>query len=160
MLGVATIKPRAHETGSSSVREALCKAMELERTGSEHYRRLARHVQEPARGILNLLAADGMAHLQALETMLARPEFAAQFDAPAVLRRRIVALPALPADALEDDVLDYAEVREHLAFDMYDRMANLVEPGELHDLLVRLRDRKRQREEEARRCGSALFLIF
>jgi rubrerythrin len=134
--------------------------MELERAGAEHYRALARRVQEPAHGILSLLAADGMAHHRALETMLARPELAAQFDAPAVLRRRIVALPALPADALEDDVLDYAEVREHLAFDMYDRMANLSEPGELRELIVQLRNRKREREQEVRRCGAALFLIF
>ncbi len=160
MLDIVTTDPCTQEGASSSVRGALCAAMELERSGAVFYRRLARRVEEPVRGMLEALAADGMEHFRELERVLARPDLTALIDSPAIVRRRIVALPGLPADPLEDDAMDYAEVREHLAFDMYDRMYNFLEPGELRGLVVRLRERKRQREEEVRRCGTALFLVY
>ena len=160
MLEIVKSGPCAQLGSWGSLRDALCAAAELERSGAEQYRCLAQRVGEPARGILETLSADGMAHCQELEGVLRRSDLAAQIDSPAAVRRRIVALPSLPADPLEDDVLDYAEMREHLSFDMYDRMANLLAPGELRELILRLCERKRQREEEVRRCGSALFLIF
>jgi hypothetical protein len=57
-------------------------------------------------------------------------------------------------------VLDYAEIREHLAYDYYHCLARFAPPGPVRDLITQLRDQKRGREQQIRSCCDALFLIF
>jgi hypothetical protein len=160
MLELVKGNGRYRSAGWPTIRDVLGAAIDFERDGAEYYRTLARSMDQPAHELIRTLAADGLAHARTLESVQAEPAVGEQLDAPATVRRRIAALPQLPAAPLEDDILDYAEAREHFAFDMYDRITQHLAPGEFRDAIVALRDRKQQREQEARRCGTTLLLIF
>ncbi len=160
MLEIVKSEPYPSDTEIRPLRHVLREAMILEQASTDQYTRLSRSMEADARNLLEALAADGIEHAKALKSMLARADLASELNLPAPVRRRIVCLPVLPSEPEEEDILDYVEAREHLSFDMYDRIVILLDRGDLRSRVVRLRERKRQREDEARRCGTSLLLIF
>jgi len=146
--------------------DALQIAMDLEQSASVLYADLAHKMDSQARPMVLTLAADGWSHYEQLQRVLPCVEFEGQLSQLATVRlcseglRRFFSLPELGSDPTEDDVLNYAEIRERLACDYYHCLARVAPPGPVHDLITELRDHKRGRERHIRSCCDALFLIF
>jgi len=157
---------RARSTRVTTLGDALRIAMDFELSASVLYGDLAHKMDSQAQPVVLTLAEEGRSHYERLHTVSLCAELQQQLCQLATVRlcseglRRFISLPDLGPDAIEDDVLDYAEIREHLAYDYYHCLARFAPPGPVRDLITELRDRKQGREKQIRSCCDALFLIF
>jgi len=166
--------------------DALIIAMDFEQSASSLYGHFAQRMDSQVRPLLRQLAVDAKAHFELLQRRAACSELEQRLDhagaiwlsaqrfrrsvsLPELLPesieaaqrfRRSVSLPELLPESIEDDVLTYAEVREHLDYDFYSTMARLVSTGDLHELFLRLRDDKERHGGDVKNCCAALFLVY
>jgi|GEM_PF-2151316 len=146
--------------------DALIIAMDFEQSASSLYGHFAQRMDSQVRPLLRQLAVDAKAHFELLQRRAACSELEQRLDHAGAIWlsaqrfRRSVSLPELLPESIEDDVLTYAEVREHLDYDFYSTMARLVSTGDLHELFLRLRDDKERHGGDVKNCCAALFLVY
>jgi len=150
----------------TTLEDVLQFAAGFEQAAFRFYRNLAERVNTEVRPLVLDLAAEEKGH-----TVLLR-RIARGSDVKRQLGRRVVTPPStekfdayvslydLPVRPTEEDVLVYAESREHIACEHYGYLAQLTPPGRLQDLFAFLRDEEKRHEAEIRARWSSMFSIF
>ena len=123
--------------------------MEFEQAAFRFYSDLAEKVNAGVRPLVLDLAAEEKGHIDLLRRVSCATEIGRE------LTQRVATPPStekfgayvrlhdLPDRPTEDDVLDYAESRERIAYEHYGYLAQLTPPGRLQDLFAFLRDGNR-----------------
>lgn len=146
--------------------DALRIAMDFEWAGYQLYSDLADRLDTQARPLFLVLAEECRSHVEQLEMVGGRAELNRQLSQACAVRlraealRRSVSLPALPGSPIEDDALNFAEIRERLAYDYYCCLGRLPMSAFLETLILRMRDQKQRQRDDIRVCCASLFLIF
>ena len=153
-------------SSGATLGDALRIAMDFELASFHLYSGLAGKVDSQARPMVLRLADECESHYVQLQALGGGAELAQQLSQACTVRlraealRRAISLPDLPEKPIEDDVLNYAEIRERLAYDYYGCLERLPKSPFMDASIARLRERKQRQGEEIRLCCSALFLIF
>jgi len=116
----------------STVAALIGTAIEFEAQAERFYRGLLIQVREELRPLLTELADEEQGHRTRLQALAASPELAdtlrASVEVPLTLSafEGLLQPPALPDDPSDDDLLDYAMVRERVAAQHYAALADLT----------------------------------
>lgn len=152
-------------TQIETLRDALQIAMDFELSGFGFYSDFADQVDSEVRPVMLELAAAGKLHHGLLRGIAGSADIARRLTPTEVLRlaaarRRSPKLPDLESAPIEDDVLNYAEIRERRAYEYYGCLLWLMPQGPLRELIDRLKTAKQRHQEQIRSSCAALFLIF
>jgi len=148
---------------SITLAQALATAMAFELTAFRFYSDLAPRLRPEVRSLAEDLAAEELAHYCLLNDLSEDEQLAdhlrAGVESPATAAEftTCTPLPELPGDALEDDLLGYAEAREHIAREHYGYLAELAPAGPLRDLFTFLR---REEEKHADKLATRWAILF
>jgi len=151
---------------SMSIDDALLRAMAFEQHAHDFYQDFAQQAHPEAMPLVLELAAEELKHLDLLRGLstdadLARvraqrvltPPTQERFDA-------YTAIPELPSGAAEDDILNYAEGMERIAFEHYRYLAEQAAAGPLKELFEFLRDEEKQHEAGIQSRWAATFSVY
>jgi rubrerythrin len=150
----------------ATLADALQDAVEFERLSVRIYMDLATKVDSQVRPLLLRLVADSKADGEFLSDFAKSAELGKvpspnlKFCLSDEASRQSVDPASLGDEPIEDDVLDYVEVREKLACNYYKYMLGQTRARPLQKLIVRLIETKSRHQEEVLSCSAALFLIF
>jgi rubrerythrin len=149
-----------------SLAEVLEAAMAFEMSAYRFYSELRERLRPEARTLADELAEEELDHYRLLASIAKKPDLANY------LRRRIsrpqtegtfekyISLPELPGDAIEDDLLAYAEAREQIAREHYGYLAETAPAGPLRDLFIFLRNEEQTHVERLTSRWSKLFSVL
>lgn len=146
-----------------TVAEALATAMAFELTAFRFYNGLASRLRPEVRSLVEELAAEELEHYRLLSLLAEDEQIAdhlrAGMESPATTAdfTTYTRFPELSADALEDDLLDYADARERIACEHYGYLAELTPAGPLRDLFAFLR---REEEGHANKLATRWASLF
>jgi rubrerythrin len=149
-----------------SVHDALRTAIAFEQSAQAFYRELADQVHPEARPLLLDLADEERKHAKLLEDISTAERLSytlsQQHKIPPTQPRldEFIHLRKLSAGASEDEILDYVESRERIAFEHYGYLAELTPPGPLQQLFAFLREEERRHESEIQSRWSATFNVY
>lgn len=165
-LGEQITTRNGTESSLMTLADALREAMDFERSSVRIYSHLADKVDSQVRSSILQLVSEAKIHMKLVEAAAQKPESILRLTQSSIIRlsavmmRHSISLPDLGGDVLEDDALNYVQVRERLACDFYTCLLRSTPDGPLHDLIVRLQEAKRRHDEEVEACCAALFVIF
>jgi rubrerythrin len=151
---------------SMTVGEVLQTAMTFELNAARLYRTLAETVRLEVRPLVEELATEETEHHRLLrqlsqnQGMVERLKERIRTPATAQEFRAYVNLPELPADPLDDDLLEYAQDRERIAFEHYAHLADVAMPGPLRDLFRFLRDEEGKHAGRLATRWATMFSVF
>jgi rubrerythrin len=152
---------------SMSLDDALRRAMAFEQNAHEFYQDFAQQAHPEAKPLVLELAAEELKHFELLRGLLADTDQLAQVRALRVLipptQERFdayTAIPELPSGSAEDDILNYAEGMERIAYEHYRYLAEQAEAGPLKELFEFLRDEEKQHEAGIQSRWAATFSVY
>lgn len=138
----------------TDLREVLATATEFERTARDFYTALIPKVSKNLRYLVEELAEEEQEHFDLFSQMAARKDLAdslkARIKRPASDRKfsDCILLPDLGEQPDDQTVLQYAMMREHAAMEQYTALAEITEPGPLHDLFQYLANEETKHKNE------------
>jgi rubrerythrin len=151
---------------SMSFGDALLSAMAFERNAHEFYKTLAQRSHPETKPLVLELAAEELKHLELLRGLDADVDFARvrsqRVLIPSTQERfdAYTAIPELPSDATEDDILNYAEGMERIAYEYYRYLAEQAEAGPLRELFKFLRDEESRHEAGIQSRWAETFSVY
>ncbi len=123
----------------TTVKEILDVATEFERVAFKFYSDLVPKVSKNIRYLVEELAEEEEEHIRIFTDVAARPDviehMADEISRPVNDRKfsDCVHVPDLGENPDDQEVLQYALMREHAAMEQYTSLADNTEPGPLHD---------------------------
>ncbi|CCQ75300.1 ferritin family protein [Magnetospira sp. QH-2] len=138
----------------SSMEEILSVAIEFERTARDFYAELAPKVSKNLRYLAEELAAEEQKHFDLFTGLKARPDVQAvlqeEVKRPASDRKfsDCVHLPDLGDKPDDQEVLQFALMREQAAMEQYTALAEETGPGPIHDLFQYLANEETKHKNE------------
>ncbi|MBF0456040.1 MAG: ferritin family protein [Magnetococcales bacterium] len=137
-----------------SIVEILEVAMEFERTAQVFYAELASRVSKRIRYLVEELAEEEQGHYDRFKKLRDREDLEEQINTLITLPASdghfsdAVHLPQLGEKPDDQEVLQYALWREHLAIDQYHALAESTAPGPIQDLFLFLVDEETKHKKE------------
>ena len=137
-----------------SLQEILEVAVEFERTARDFYTDLIPKVSKKIRYLVEELAEEEQQHFDLFSSMAARDDLEQQLKIEIKRPENdhkfsdCVHLPDLGENPDDQEVLQYALMREHAAMEQYQSLADNTEPGSLHDLFLYLANEETKHKKE------------
>lgn len=138
----------------TTLKEILEVAIDFERTARDFYTDLIPKVKKNIRYIVEELAEEEQEHFDLFTEMLARNDLETQLKKE--IERPVsdhkfsdcIHLPDLGESPTDQDVLEYALMREHTAMEQYHALAKNVEAGAIQDLFLFLANEETKHKNE------------
>lgn len=137
-----------------TLKEILEVAIDFERTARDFYTDLIPKVKKNIRYLVEELAEEEQEHFDLFSEMLARSDIEDQLkveiERPASDHKfsDCIHLPDLGESPDDQDVLQYALMREHTAMEQYHSLALNTPPGPIHDLFLFLANEETKHKNE------------
>ena len=140
--------------GKTTLKEILQVAIEFERTARDFYTDLIPRVKKNIRYLVEELAEEEQEHFDLFSEMLIRTDIEEQLKKE--IERPVsdhkfsdcIHLPDLGKQPNDQDILQYALMREHTAMQQYQSLAENTEPGPVHDLFLFLANEETKHKNE------------
>ncbi len=138
----------------TTLKEILEVAIDFERTARDFYTDLIPKVKKNIRYLVEELAEEEQEHFDLFSEMLARTDVEEQLKKE--IERPVsdhkfsdcIHLPDLGESPNDQDVLQYALMREHTAMEQYHALAESTEAGEIRDLFLFLANEETKHKNE------------
>jgi len=138
----------------ATLKEILEVAIDFERTARDFYTDLIPKVKKNIRYLVEELAEEEQEHFDLFTEMLVRSDIEEQLKKE--IERPVsdhkfsdcIHLPDLGESPNDQDVLQYALMREHTAMEQYHALAESTEAGEIHDLFLFLANEETKHKNE------------
>jgi len=138
----------------TTLKEILEVAIDFERTARDFYTDLIPKVKKNIRYLVEELAEEEQEHFDLFSEMLVRKDIEDQLKIE--IERPVsdhkfsdcIHLPDLGESPNDQDVLQYALMREHTAMEQYHSLAQSVEAGPIHDLFLFLANEETKHKNE------------
>lgn len=140
--------------GKTTLKEILEVAIDFEHTARDFYTDLIPKVKKNIRYLVEELAEEEQQHFDLFSEMLARSDIEEQLkkeiERPASDHKfsDCIHLPDLGESPSDQEVLQYALMREHTAMEQYHSLAQSTEPGAIHDLFLFLANEETKHKNE------------
>ena len=138
----------------TTLKEILEVAIDFERTARDFYTDLIPKVKKNIRYLVEELAEEEQEHFDLFSEMLARTDVEEQLkkeiESPVSDHKfsDCIHLPDLGESPNDQDVLQYALMREHTAMEQYHALAESTEAGEIRDLFLFLANEETKHKNE------------
>lgn len=149
-------KPSSYERlkSKSSLKDILAVATEFERTARDFYTDLIPKVSKSLRYLVEEFAEEEEEHYRLFSELAANPDMEEQIKVevatPASDRKfsDCIQVPDLGDNPDDQAVLQYALMREHVAMEQYNALAEATEPGSIQTLFQYLANEETKHKNE------------
>ena len=151
---MSEISGKSRLKSKTTLKEILEVAIDFERTARDFYTDLIPKVKKNIRYLVEELAEEEQEHFDLFSEMLARSDIEEQLkmeiERPASDNKfsDCIHLPDLGESPNDQDVLQYALMREHTAMEQYHSLAQSTEDGPIHDLFLFLANEETKHKNE------------